>query len=73
MSKSDEAQPRGKAVVTEAKGPYPAGVVHMREYVGAMSSELAQMARIQGDEKLACILDVAADLARNKVIDARTG
>lgn len=35
----------------------------VREYVGAMASELAQMARWDGDETLAAALQVAADLA----------
>jgi hypothetical protein len=35
----------------------------VREYVGAMAAELAQMARWDGDETLACALDIAADLA----------
>jgi len=37
----------------------------MREYVGDMTEELAVMARAQGDEKLACLLEVAADVARS--------
>ncbi|WP_295704772.1 hypothetical protein [uncultured Brevundimonas sp.] len=35
----------------------------MREYVGAMAGELARMARWDGDERLACLLEAAADLA----------
>lgn len=48
----------------QAAGATSAGV---REYVGAMSMELARMARGQGDEKLACILDIAAEMARAKI------
>lgn len=35
----------------------------VREYIGAMALELAQMARWDGDETLGCALDVAARLA----------
>lgn len=35
----------------------------VREYIGAMSLELAQMARWDGDEALARILDTAASMA----------
>ena len=35
----------------------------VREYVGAMAGELARMARWDGDERLACLLEAAADLA----------
>lgn len=35
----------------------------IREYVAAMSAELAQMARWDGDERLACVLDTAATMA----------
>jgi len=35
----------------------------VREYIGAMAMELAQMARFDGDEPLAVILDAAADRA----------
>lgn len=38
----------------------------VREYVGAMAAELAQMARWDGDEKLACLLDSAAQAASRK-------
>ncbi|NIJ27414.1 hypothetical protein FHS64_002190 [Brevundimonas terrae] len=43
----------------------PKGVTHIREYVGSMSSELAQMARGQGDERLACLLELAAEMAKH--------
>lgn len=42
----------------------PKNVTHIREYVGSMSSELAQMARGQGDERLACLLELAAEVAK---------
>ena len=35
----------------------------VREYVGAMAAELAQMARWNGDEPLARLLDAAAALS----------
>ena len=35
----------------------------VREYVGAMAAELAQMARWDGDEHLGCLLDAAAEAA----------
>lgn len=38
----------------------------VREYVAAVATELAGMARGDGDEKLACVLDVAADLAKGE-------
>lgn len=38
----------------------------IREYVGAMAAELAQMARWDGDEQLACLLDAAAQAASRK-------
>lgn len=42
----------------------------VREYVGAMSTELARMARGHGDEKLACVLDIAADIAMQRSLGA---
>lgn len=56
--------PDGGAL-TSAAGALPYGVSQMREYVGDMTEELAVMARAQGDEKLACLLEVAADVARS--------
>lgn len=35
----------------------------VREYVGAMARELASMARWDGDEALATLLDAAAEVA----------
>lgn len=35
----------------------------VREYVGAMAAELAQMARWDGDEELGRLLDAAAEMA----------
>ncbi|AQR61803.1 hypothetical protein BZG35_09160 [Brevundimonas sp. LM2] len=35
----------------------------MREYIGAMARQLAQMARVEDDEVLGRLLDCAADLA----------
>ena len=45
----------------------PVGVTAMREYVGCMSFELAQMARGNGDEKLAVLLETAACIAREEI------
>lgn len=36
----------------------------VREYICALATELAQMARMDGDEQLGAVLDVAALLAR---------
>jgi hypothetical protein len=36
----------------------------VRDYIRAMSQELAQMARWDGDEQLACVLEAAATLAQ---------
>ncbi|WP_292051462.1 MULTISPECIES: hypothetical protein [unclassified Brevundimonas] len=47
----------------------PYGTSEIREYVGGMSIELAKMARADGDEKLACLLEVAADVARRRAIE----
>ena len=44
--------------------PLPSGAIQIREYVSCMSSELAQMARGQGDEHLACLLELAAEMAK---------
>ncbi|QYF88176.1 hypothetical protein [Brevundimonas sp. PAMC22021] len=35
----------------------------VRDYVAAMAGELARMARWDGDERLACLLEAAADVA----------
>lgn len=59
---------RGKRQTGNTSGegdePLPSGVTHIREYVGCMSSELAQLARGQGDEHLACLLELAAEMAK---------
>ena len=41
----------------------PAADFPVREYIGAMALELAQMARWDGDEALARLLDASAHLA----------
>lgn len=38
----------------------------VREYVAALATELATMARWDGDERLASALDAAADMARRQ-------
>ena len=68
MLNSDETAHLGKAVSSGDTTKNPSGVVHMREYVGAMSAELARMARGQGDEKLASILEIASDVAMNRTL-----
>ena len=40
----------------------------VREYIGAMALELAQMARWDGDEALARVLDSAASLAGETLV-----
>ena len=42
----------------------------VREYIGAMALELAQMARWDGDEALARLLESAANLAGEPLIRA---
>lgn len=46
-----------------ASADYP-----VREYIGSMAVELAQMARWDGDETLGCALDVVARLAAEPAI-----
>lgn len=43
----------------------------VREYVGAMAAELAQMARWDGDERLGDLLDKAAKMAARPPQDAK--
>jgi len=47
----------------EVAGPVELGDYPVREYIAAMTREMSQMARWTGDEKLACALDIAADIA----------
>ncbi len=56
-SESAGAAP-AKSAEDEAASEFP-----VREYIGAMALELAQMARWDGDEALARILESAATLA----------
>ena len=51
-----------KAAEEEVASEFP-----VREYIGAMALELAQMARWDGDEALARILESAATLAGETV------
>lgn len=55
----------------DASGPASASEYPVREYVGAMSAELARMARWDGDERLALLLEIAARLAADPRDDAR--
>ena len=58
---------QGQAGAGERAGPSPpdrgAAEFPVREYVGAMAAELAQMARWDGDEKLGCLLDAVVEAA----------
>ena len=53
-----------------ADADLPYGVAAIHNYVGDMSSELAKMARAEGDEKLALLLEMAADMARSRSVVA---
>ena len=63
---------RGVAAPADAAPEFP-----VREYIGAMSLELAQMARWDGDEALGRLLDSAAALAgeplKRPVVELATG
>lgn len=50
---------RGRQAAAPSLSDYP-----VREYVAAMAAELAAMARWDGDEQLAALLESAADLAQ---------
>lgn len=52
------SSPARDASASDAVPDYP-----VREYVAAMSGELARMARWDGDERLALLLEIAARLA----------
>ena len=58
---------QGQAGVSQRAGPKrherSAADFPVREYVGAMAAELAQMARWDGDEHLGGLLDAAAEAA----------
>ncbi|MBU2380346.1 MAG: hypothetical protein KJ824_14385 [Alphaproteobacteria bacterium] len=56
----EDGAPRSTRVETEPERPQEFPV---REYIGAMALELAQMARWDGDEALGRLLDSAAGLA----------
>ncbi len=59
-----DAQTRSE---NEASRPRPDDLLKdypVREYIAALATELAQMARFDGDESLGASLDVAASLAR---------
>ena len=53
---------------TQASKDEPAKEFPVREYIGAMSLELAQMARWDGDEALARLLESAAALAEEPLV-----
>lgn len=56
------------AVPMKAAQNEPASEFPVREYIGAMSLELAQMARWDGDEALARLLESAATLAAEPLV-----
>lgn len=70
MSSCDETRSQGKDLISTSRRGAEISALQMRAYVGDMSRELALMARVQGDEKLALLLEVAADMACNKVLSA---
>ncbi|AYG95874.1 hypothetical protein D8I30_12335 [Brevundimonas naejangsanensis] len=55
----EKSAPRRRETASLDPVDYP-----IREYVAAMAMELAGMARWDGDERLAGLLESAADLAR---------
>lgn len=55
----DKPAPRRSKTTSPDLTDYP-----VREYVAAMAAELAGMARWDGDERLAGLLESAADMAR---------
>ena len=57
------AEKPAAAASEEARSEFP-----VREYIGAMALELAQMARWDGDEALARVLDSAASLAAETLV-----
>lgn len=66
MTDAGDTGPEGRPTTnTEASGrrlsDYP-----VREYVAAMSGELAQLARGDGDERLACLLEAASAIAEER-------
>lgn len=71
MSSCDDTRVQGKALIAPKRQSGDLANTQMRSYVGDMSRELAHMARGQGDEKLAIILDVAADIAGRPLQQAR--
>ena len=60
VQRAGEAEPTRPAAETSAEA---AGEFPVRDYIGAMALELAQMARWDGDEALGRLLDSAAALA----------
>lgn len=68
MSSCDDTRVQGKDLITSHRRSADLASSQMRGYVGDMARELARMARGQGDEKLALILDVAADIARDPAL-----
>ena len=57
------AEKPATAASEDANSEFP-----VREYIGAMALELAQMARWDGDEALARVLDSAASLAGETLV-----
>ena len=64
-SATEPTTPTKERHTSEAPTEYP-----VREYIGSMVLELAQMARWDGDEPLGRLLDSAASLAAEPVVRA---
>ena len=65
VQRAVEAPVEPKAARSSTKPEFP-----VREYIGAMALELGQMARWDGDEALARLLDNAAALAGEPLVRA---
>lgn len=61
-------QPSREGDSPERHDPFP-----MREYIGAMAAELAAMARHEGDESLARVLEQAVGIAERAPSSGRSG
>ena len=58
--------PLGEPLTVDSLPPPETTNYPVREYVAALATELATMARWDGDERLASALDAAADMARRQ-------
>lgn len=64
MTDAGGSEPEHQATPGRKSSPPDLKDCPVREYVAAMAVELAQMARWDGDEKLACMLEAAAATAQ---------